>query len=162
MHSTAKAWGNQRRMRARSIRGTPMAGLVPSHHAGAAGPCRARLPAGARQKKHLKVRCRSVCRRFADCYAVSYGAALTLSSTCCPGRHGVAGTNTAHSSATTGDAAAYRQFPYIYGCRVCHEHGRKPVMLYQRWEQASRSRPAGAGFKPPGAAAFKRRGGVVP
>jgi len=27
-------------------------------------------------------------------------------------------------------------------------------MLYQRWEAASRSRLAGAGFKPPGAAAF--------
>ena len=27
-------------------------------------------------------------------------------------------------------------------------------MLYQRWEVASRSRLAGAGFKPPGAAAF--------
>jgi hypothetical protein len=57
-----------------------------------------------------------VCRRFADCYAVSYGAALTPSSTCCPGRHGVAGTNTAHSSATTGDAAAYLQVLCIYGC----------------------------------------------
>ncbi len=32
-------------------------------------------------------------------------------------------------------------------------------MLYQRWELASRSRLAGAGFKPPGAAASKRRGG---
>jgi hypothetical protein len=27
-------------------------------------------------------------------------------------------------------------------------------MLYQRWELASRSRLAGVGFKPPGAAAF--------
>ena len=35
-------------------------------------------------------------------------------------------------------------------------------MLYQRWEKASRSRLAGAGFKPPGAAAFKRRGGERP
>jgi len=33
------------------------------------------------------------------------------------------------------------------------------VVLYQRWEQASRSRLAGAGFKLPSAAAFKRRGG---
>ncbi|MFK4446089.1 transposase InsO family protein [Caballeronia udeis] len=57
-----------------------------------------------------------MCRRFADYYAASYGAALTLSSTCCRGRYGVAGINTAHSSATTGDAAAYRQLPYIYGC----------------------------------------------
>ena len=32
-------------------------------------------------------------------------------------------------------------------------------MLCQRWEVASRSRLAGVGFKPPGAAAFKRRGG---
>ena len=38
----------------------------------------------------------------------------------------------------------------------------KPVVLYRRWEQASRSRLAGAGFKPPGAAAFKRRGGERP
>jgi len=42
---------------------------------------------------------------------------------------------------------------------VCHEHERELVMLYQRWGTASRSRLAGAGFKPPGAAAFKRRGG---
>lgn len=41
---------------------------------------------------------------------------------------------------------------------VCHEHERKLVMLYRRWETASRSRLAGAGFKPSGAAAFKRRG----
>src|SRR5439155_746654 len=39
---------------------------------------------------------------------------------------------------------------------------RKLVMLYQRWETASRSRLTGAGFKPPGAAAFKRRGGERP
>jgi hypothetical protein len=45
---------------------------------------------------------------------------------------------------------------------VCHEHERKLVMLYQRWEMASRSRLTGAGFKPPGAAAFKRRGGERP
>jgi hypothetical protein len=47
-------------------------------------------------------------------------------------------------------------------CRVtgvCHEHERELVVLYQRWEQASRSRLAGAGFKLPSAAAFKRRGG---
>jgi len=37
---------------------------------------------------------------------------------------------------------------------VCHEHERELVVLYQRWETASRSRLAGAGFKPPGAAAF--------
>ena len=41
---------------------------------------------------------------------------------------------------------------------VCHEHERELVMLYQRWETASRSRLAGAGFKLPSAAAFKRRG----
>jgi len=41
---------------------------------------------------------------------------------------------------------------------VCHEHERELVMLYQRWEKASRSRLAGVGFKPPSAAAFKRRG----
>ena len=45
---------------------------------------------------------------------------------------------------------------------VYHEHERELVMLYRRWELASRSRPAGAGFKPPGAAAFKRRGGERP
>jgi hypothetical protein len=45
---------------------------------------------------------------------------------------------------------------------VCHEHERKLVMLYRRWETASRSRLAGAGFKPPGAAAFRRRGGERP
>ena len=33
---------------------------------------------------------------------------------------------------------------------------------YRRWELASRSRLAGAGFKPPGAAALKRRGGERP
>jgi hypothetical protein len=41
---------------------------------------------------------------------------LTPSSTYCPGRHGGAGTNTAPSSATTGDAAAYLLLCYIYGC----------------------------------------------
>jgi hypothetical protein len=41
---------------------------------------------------------------------------------------------------------------------VCHELKRKPEVLYQRWEKASRSRLAGAGFKPPDAAALKRRG----
>ncbi len=45
---------------------------------------------------------------------------------------------------------------------VCHEHERKLVMLYRRWEMASRSRLTGAGFKPPGAAAFNRRGGERP
>jgi hypothetical protein len=45
---------------------------------------------------------------------------------------------------------------------VCHEHKRELVVLYRRWEQASRSRLAGVGFKPPGAAAFKRRGGERP
>src|SRR5262244_4533546 len=42
---------------------------------------------------------------------------------------------------------------------VCHEHGCKSVVLYRRWEEVSRSRLTGAGFKPPSAAAFKRRGG---
>ena len=32
-------------------------------------------------------------------------------------------------------------------------------MLYRRWETSSWSRLAGVGFKPPGAAALKRRGG---
>ncbi len=41
---------------------------------------------------------------------------------------------------------------------VCHEHKCELVVLYQRWETASRSRLAGAGFKLPSAAAFKRRG----
>ncbi len=41
--------------------------------------------------------------------------------------------------------------------RVCHERRRKPAMLYRRWESASRNRLAGAGSKPPSAAAFKRR-----
>ena len=41
---------------------------------------------------------------------------------------------------------------------VCHERERKLAVLYQRWEKASRSRLAGVGFKPPSAAAFKRRG----
>src|SRR6267378_3500251 len=45
---------------------------------------------------------------------------------------------------------------------VCHEHERKLVTLYRRWETASRSRLTGAGFKPPGAAAFNRRGGERP
>ena len=45
---------------------------------------------------------------------------------------------------------------------VCHEHEHELVMLYRRWELASRSRLAGAGFKPPGAAALKRRGGERP
>src|SRR5215472_16529989 len=42
---------------------------------------------------------------------------------------------------------------------VCHEHGCKSVVLYRRWEEVSRSRLTGAGFKPPSAATFKRRGG---
>jgi hypothetical protein len=41
---------------------------------------------------------------------------------------------------------------------VCHERKRELAMLYQRWESASRSRLAGADFKPPSAAMFKRRG----
>src|ERR1035437_2686362 len=49
-----------------------------------------------------------------------------------------------------------------YTANVCHEHERELVMLYQRWEMAFRSRLAGAGFKPPGAAAFKRRGSERP
>ena len=40
--------------------------------------------------------------------------------------------------------------------------GNRPVVLYRRWERTSRSRLVGAGFKPPGAAAFKRRGGERP
>src|SRR5215470_5231713 len=42
---------------------------------------------------------------------------------------------------------------------VCHEHERKLVVLYRRWEEVSRSRLTGAGFKPSSTAAFKRRGG---
>ena len=38
----------------------------------------------------------------------------------------------------------------------------KLAELYRRWEKASRSRLSGVGFKPPGAAAFKRRGGERP
>jgi len=38
----------------------------------------------------------------------------------------------------------------------------KLAMLYRRWEKASRSRLSGADSKPPGAAAFKRRGGERP
>src|SRR5215469_12736930 len=38
----------------------------------------------------------------------------------------------------------------------------KLAMLYRRWEWASRSRLSGVGFKPPGAAALKRRGGERP
>jgi hypothetical protein len=45
---------------------------------------------------------------------------------------------------------------------VCHECSENLQMLYQRWEKASRSRLSGVGFKPPGAAAFKRRGGERP
>jgi len=43
---------------------------------------------------------------------------------------------------------------------VCHEQKRELLMLYRRWEGASRSRLAGVGFKPPGAAA-SRKGVVV-
>jgi transposase len=39
---------------------------------------------------------------------------------------------------------------------------RRLAELYRRWEWASRSRLSGAGFKPPGAAALKRRGGERP
>jgi len=45
---------------------------------------------------------------------------------------------------------------------VCHECEWKLAELYRRWEKASRSRLSGVGFKPPGAAAFKRRGGERP
>ncbi len=45
---------------------------------------------------------------------------------------------------------------------VCHERKRKLAMLYLRWEKASRNLLAGADFKPPGAAAFKRRGSERP
>jgi len=57
-----------------------------------------------------KFPCRSVCRRS--------GAVLTPSSTCWLGRHGGAGTSTAPSNATTGDAAAYLLLRYIYGCSI--------------------------------------------
>ena len=50
--------------------------------------------------------------------------------------------------------------------QVCHEGTRRlkwfshrVAMLRKRWRQALRSRCAGGGFKPPTAAAFKRRGG---
>ena len=38
----------------------------------------------------------------------------------------------------------------------------KLAELYRRWEKASRGRLSGVGFKPPGAAALKRRGGERP
>ena len=50
------------------------------------------------------------------------------------------------------------------GLDVRHEGARESEgspcsMLYKRWGLAPRSRRAGGGFKPPTAAAFKRRGG---
>ncbi|AMM18510.1 hypothetical protein AX768_30135 (plasmid) [Burkholderia sp. PAMC 28687] len=65
---------------------------------------------------------------IADCYAASYGMALTPSNTCCPGRHGVEDINTARSSATTGDAAVYHRSLYIYGCSTSEIFNR-PIEL---------------------------------
>jgi len=48
------------------------------------------------------------------------------------------------------------------GPGVCHAHERELMMMYRRWELASRSRSAGAGFKAPGADAFKKRGDKRP
>ncbi|CAE6858316.1 hypothetical protein R69749_07816 [Paraburkholderia domus] len=92
-----------------------MAGLVPPHHAGFARPCSTRHPAGCAVKKHLKIRCHSACRISAGYCAASYGVALTLSSTCYPGRHGDARTSAAPSNAATSDAAAYLLLYYVYG-----------------------------------------------
>ena len=40
-------------------------------------------------------------------------------------------------------------------CSVSRIKVERLLMLYRRWEKASRSRLAGGGFKPPGAAAFE-------
>lgn len=65
--------------------------------------------------KKPKVGCRSVCRRSTSSSAVSCGAALAPSRTCCPGRHGGVDTGTAPSSATTEDGNVCSQFTCIYG-----------------------------------------------
>lgn len=93
-------------------------------------------PCGVRGKKHLKVRCHSVCRRSSGYCAASYGAAFTPSSAFCPGRHGDAGISAAPSSATTSDAAAYLVLCYIYGCSTKFGFSKDDIFNWLRLQAA--------------------------
>src|SRR5664280_965562 len=76
------------RMRAGSLRGSPLARLVPAHHAGHAGPCCVVGVARTRRKKLQTRKCGSAYPNCATCSPHCYGAGGTALSTCCIGPTG--------------------------------------------------------------------------
>src|SRR5271166_1415222 len=78
----------QGRMRTGSLRGSPLARLVPAHHAGHAGPCGVVGVARTRRKKLQTRKCGSAYPNCATCSPHCYGAGGTALSTCCIGPSG--------------------------------------------------------------------------
>src|ERR1700694_4928694 len=91
-------------MRTGSLRGSPLARLVPAHHAGHAGPCSVVGVARTRRKKLQTRRCGSAYPNCATCSAHCYGAGGTALSTCCIGPTGDDNINSTQCAVTTGNA----------------------------------------------------------
>src|ERR1019366_3260068 len=75
-------------MRTGSLRGSPLARLVPAYHAGHAGPCCVVGVARTRRKKLQTRKCGSAYPNCATCSPHCYGAGGTALSTCCIGPTG--------------------------------------------------------------------------
>src|ERR1700676_986840 len=102
-------------MRTGSLRGSPLARLVPAHHAGHAGPCSVVGVARTRRKKLQTRRCGSASPNCATCSAHCYGAGGTALSTCCIGPTGDDNINSTQCAVTTGNADR----PYLHSIYNC-------------------------------------------
>src|ERR1700676_1412909 len=109
-------------MRTGSLRGSPLARLVPAHHAGHAGPCSVVGVARTRRKKLQTRRCGSAYPNCATCSAHCYGAGGTALSTCCIGPTGDDNINSTQCAFTTGNADR----PYLHSIYNCSTRPRLP------------------------------------
>src|SRR5271165_6658242 len=87
-------------MRTGSLRGPPLARLVPAHHAGHAGPCCVVGVTRTRRKKLQTRKCGSAYPNCATCSPRCYGAGGTALSTCCIGPSGEDNINSELCAAT--------------------------------------------------------------
>src|SRR5271166_1853601 len=113
-------------MRTGSLRGSPLARLVPAHHAGHAGPCSVIRVASAWRKKLPTHKCGSAYPNCATCSPRCYGAGGTALTTCCIGPSGEDDINSELCAATI--KSAVRLCPHsIYNCstRPFHISNRK-------------------------------------
>src|SRR5271157_1409194 len=112
-------------MRTGSLRGSPLARLVPAHHAGHAGPCCIVGVARTRRKKLQTHRCGSAYPNCATCSPHCYGAGGTALSTCCIGPSGEDDINSELCAATI--ESADRLCPHsIYNWSTKGKKGDEP------------------------------------